>query len=291
MPLPHIHQGRNGFGAGRQGVAAAGAEGAARWWVQRAGHIALQQDTAAFDSRVQRRDRREQRFGIGMARCREDGCGFPPVSTIRPRYITATRSEIWPTTARSWVMNRMVRSSLRLISSSRLTICAWIDTSSAETARRRPGIPAPSPASARCRCAGAGRRRTRGGSGRGACSVRPTASSAATTRSSPLLPGEPQLLDLEGRSEDAPDRHARVQGGERVLEDQLHLRGRSGFNCRRLSLRQVLTVEHDAARRSGSVSRSTVRPSVLLPEPDSPTSPSTSPRRIWKETSSTARTD
>src|SRR5271169_5211436 len=40
----------------------------------------------------------------------------------------------------------------------------------------------------------------------------------------------------------------------------------------------------------GVVSRSTARPSVLLPEPDSPTRPSTSCRAIEKDTSSTART-
>ena len=36
--------------------------------------------------------------------------------------------------------------------------------------------------------------------------------------------------------------------------------------------------------------RSTVRPIVLLPEPDSPTRPSVSPRRIANDTPSTART-
>jgi len=39
-----------------------------------------------------------------------------------------------------------------------------------------------------------------------------------------------------------------------------------------------------------SIRRSTVRPIVLLPEPDSPTKPSVSPVRIANETSSTART-
>src|ERR1039457_6951115 len=40
----------------------------------------------------------------------------------------------------------------------------------------------------------------------------------------------------------------------------------------------------------GSISFSTERPIVLLPEPDSPTRPSTSPLAISKLTSSTART-
>src|SRR5574341_1722637 len=42
--------------------------------------------------------------------------------------------------------------------------------------------------------------------------------------------------------------------------------------------------------RVGSTSRSTVRPNFVLPQPDSPTKPSVSPRRMKKLTSSTART-
>ena len=41
----------------------------------------------------------------------------------------------------------------------------------------------------------------------------------------------------------------------------------------------------------GSRSRISARPVVLLPQPDSPTSPSVSPRRIVNETPSTAFTD
>ena len=40
----------------------------------------------------------------------------------------------------------------------------------------------------------------------------------------------------------------------------------------------------------GSSSRSTARPTVVLPQPDSPTSPSVSPGMTWSETSSTAFT-
>ena len=40
----------------------------------------------------------------------------------------------------------------------------------------------------------------------------------------------------------------------------------------------------------GSIRRSTQRPVVDLPQPDSPTSPSVSPRAISKSTPSTART-
>ena len=47
--------------------------------------------------------------------------------------MTATRSLMLRTTARSWAMNSMVRSWLAFRSSSRLRICACTDTSSADT--------------------------------------------------------------------------------------------------------------------------------------------------------------
>ncbi|CAM5694161.1 hypothetical protein SGLAM104S_05163 [Streptomyces glaucescens] len=56
-----------------------------------------------------------------------------PTSMIFPRYMTATRCEKCRTTARSWAMktNAMPRS--RCTCWSRLTTCAWMETSSAET--------------------------------------------------------------------------------------------------------------------------------------------------------------
>jgi hypothetical protein len=47
--------------------------------------------------------------------------------------MTAIRSEMWRTTARSWAMNRYVSENSDWSCSSRLMICAWIETSSAET--------------------------------------------------------------------------------------------------------------------------------------------------------------
>ena len=49
------------------------------------------------------------------------------------------------------------------------------------------------------------------------------------------------------------------------------------------------SAEHDAPL-VGSTSRSTARPSVVLPHPDSPTSPSVSPGRMSSDTPSTAFT-
>ena len=54
-------------------------------------------------------------------------------STSLPRYMTATRSETWRTTFRSCAMKRYVRPNSSCRSSSRFRICAWIDTSRAET--------------------------------------------------------------------------------------------------------------------------------------------------------------
>src|SRR6266567_1708599 len=51
-----------------------------------------------------------------------------------------------------------------------------------------------------------------------------------------------------------------------------------------------LTSSNHTSPAVGSISFSTERPIVLLPEPDSPTRPSTSPLAISKLTSSTART-
>ena len=56
-----------------------------------------------------------------------------PTSISLPRYITATLSEMWRTTDRSWAMNRYDRSSSSWRSCSRLITPAWIDTSRADT--------------------------------------------------------------------------------------------------------------------------------------------------------------
>ena len=55
------------------------------------------------------------------------------ISTMRPRYITAMRLLTWRTTARSCAMKGRSSPSRSCSSWNRLTTCAWIDTSSAET--------------------------------------------------------------------------------------------------------------------------------------------------------------
>ena len=54
-----------------------------------------------------------------------------PVSTIRPAYMTATRSAVSAITPRSCVMSSSDRSNAAFISRIRSSTCAWIVTSSA----------------------------------------------------------------------------------------------------------------------------------------------------------------
>ena len=111
----------------------------------------------------------------------------------------------------------------------------------------------------RLRCSRAGRR------GRSSSSVRVRASAFGTP------------VQLERRADDLRDALARVQRGERVLEDHLHLAPRSGRSSRCAEVRDVVAVEADRCPSVGSSSRMSVRDSVVLPQPDSPTSPSVSP--------------
>ena len=58
-------------------------------------------------------DRLQQRLGVRVLRIAEHRPRVVPVSTIRPRYITATRWLMWRTTDRSCATNRIARPSSR----------------------------------------------------------------------------------------------------------------------------------------------------------------------------------
>ncbi len=74
-----------------------------RRWVERAGDLAARLGLGADGGAVERvRDRSDQRARIGMTRTPKISCQ-PPCSTMRPRYITATRSLTCSTTPRSWL--------------------------------------------------------------------------------------------------------------------------------------------------------------------------------------------
>ena len=104
---------------------------------------------------------------------------------------------------------------------------------------------------------------------------------AIVARSAPWMRSGSAMIDA--------DAHARVQRGVRVLEDHLHLAPQRP----QLAPRQrgdVRALELASARRWARCRRSRRGPSVDLPQPDSPTSPSVSPARTSRLTPSTART-
>ena len=185
-------------------------------------------------------------------------------------------------------MKRYVSSNSSCSSSSRLTICAWIETSSAETGSSHTMKPGSARARARARSAAAGRPRTRAGT---ASPRRPGArrrsSSSRTRRAVSRRVGEP--VDAQRLADDPADAVARVERRERILEDHLHLP--ADVAHARLARRSVMSspVEHDPA--AGRLVEADDRPpEVDLPQPDSPTRPSVSPRSIVNDTPSTAFT-
>ena len=88
--------------------------------------------------------------------------------------------------------------------------------------------------------------------------------------------------------------HDRVERVHRALGDQRDLAQPDLPHLLLVERQQVGAVEHDlAAARSGPgglISRSSASAIVVLPEPDSPTSPKRSPGARLKETPSTAFT-
>ena len=158
------------------------------------------------------------------------------------------RSEMWRTTARSCAMKRYVRPKSPCSDSSRLMICAWIETSSAETGSsqtRKSGLSASARARPmRCRCPP-----------ENSCGYRLAAStgSPTTPRSSrtaqvELLPGG-DLVRAQRLADDATDRMPRIERRVRILEDHLHLPAhRVQLVLGRLG--DVLAVERDSPARS-----------------------------------------
>ena len=131
--------GARGGGARRRGTSfpartgiACGSDKRAADWQDSAGRPPAGCALACAPPRIRDRNGRQQRD-----RVRVQGSAYSSsagdISTIRPRYMTAMRSDTWRTTARSCAMNSSVRSSASWRSTSRLMICAWIETSSAET--------------------------------------------------------------------------------------------------------------------------------------------------------------
>ena len=108
----------------------------------------------------------------------------------------------------------------------------------------------------------------------------------------PLLRSLPRatahVVDLQWLGDDVAHRHAGVQTRVGILEDYLHA---PPYVEHLLAVvrEYVLALEDNLALR-GPSRRKTRRANVLLPHPDSPTSPSVSPRRTERSTPSTALT-
>src|SRR3989304_4407058 len=126
-------------------------------------------------------------------------------------------------------------------------ICAWIDTSSADTG---------SSATMNVGCTASARavpmrwRRAPahpGGGGVGGGRARPPGGAhAPLPPPPPLVPRLRQAVDHYRLGDDGADRHTRVQGGVRVLEDHLHAAAHAP-DIARVHARQVLTLEGDLA--------------------------------------------
>ncbi len=100
--------------------------------------------------------------------------------------------------------------------------------------------------------------------------------------------GPARRVQAQPFRDDLAHRQARVEAAVGVLEDELHRRAQ----CAQLFLRFAIDARPRGRRsaRRFFTSRSSAKPSELLPEPDSPTRPSVSPALSASDTCSTART-
>ena len=80
----------------------------------------------------------------------------------------------------------------------------------------------------------------------------------------------PHALGEQALADDVADRHPRVERPERVLEDDLHLAPERP-QLVRADVAQMSSPSNVIVPAVGGDSRRTVRPSVVLPQPDSPT--------------------
>src|SRR5574337_548467 len=209
------------------------------------------------------------------------------ISTILPKYITAMRSLMCLTTDRSWAMNRYVSPNSFCSSSSRLSTCAWIETSRAETGSSQMislGLTARARAMPiRCRCPpenSCGYRFVW-------CGERPTTSSSSCTRRTFSLPRARLWI-----SNGSPTMSPTVMRGfnEEYGSWKMICMSRRSLRSSSLVILKRLRPSKKTSPLVGSISRKITRPVVVFPEPDSPTRPSVSPRRIANETPSTAFT-
>ena len=192
------------------------------------------------------RDRREQRLRVRMRRALVDLIATP-TSTILPRYMTATRSETCRTIERSWATKRYVEPELALQDSKRLTTCARIETSSAETG------------SSRIRSSWVQRQGARDADSLPLTAGELVREAVRVLRAQPnrpqqlgdatvsLVPTAGDAVDLEWLADDVANGHAWIQRRVRILEDDLQLTA-DRAHLLPLEARDVATVDDDRAR-------------------------------------------
>ncbi len=215
-------------------------------------------------------------------------------STIRPAYMTRTRSQTWLTTATSWLISTMATPSTARIEPSRSSTWRCTVTSSAvvgSSATISAGLPiSPIPIIARCRMPpenSCGYCRTR----RSAAGTR-TARSRSTARASAWL----RVMPWCSRATSASCDPTRCVGLNDVIGSWNTIANEVPSRCRVRPCRPGRSGRCPGTpgvrRRPGRALRPAGRspaPSDDLPEPDSPTTPTASPRRTMKLTPRTGR--
>ncbi len=85
-------------------------------------------------------------------------------------------------------------------------------------------------------------------------------------------------MDDQAFFDDRADRHPRIERAEGILKHDLHVAAAMNAFRPAVNRGKIVRPSKIILPADGSMSRSRVRPIVVLPQPDSPTSPSVSPR-------------
>ena len=209
-----------------------------------------------------------------------------PVSTIRPRYITATRSLMWRTTDRSWAMNRNPRSSSAaqpLEQADDLGLDADVERRHRLVEHEQVGTDGERPGDADALALAARElvRVARAGVGRQLHEVEQLGDALALGRRQIRAPATAR-----------PAARRRSSAGSATPAGPGTPSGSGAASCAapRLAARPARSRRRRIEPVSGSTMRRTQRAVVLLPHPDSPTRLSVSPRSTSKDTSDTACT-
>ena len=211
-----------------------------------------------------------------------------PISTIRPRYITATRSAMWRTTDKSCATNRYDSAELDLQPLEQVDDAGanrYVERRDRLVEHEQLRLERERARDADALALAAGKLPADSGS---TCSGRsPTSSSSSRTRR--VHASAAHAVRRERLGEDVADRQARIERGQRILEDHLQI----AADRESLRVRHPRGVAGRARRSLPAIGRTRFRISmivVVLPQPDSPTSPSVSPSRMSKLMPSTACT-